>query len=527
MNVKKLLACLACATSAALVPSARAAETIAYFPLDADARSVAYADRNADVVLTLLEPGYAHEIAYETAVKSACVMDGVGAVVRPENAGCLKLAYARLAIDLSRFPLSNDVETVTVEMFVKGGKELGSYFPFFALAPFADDELGKNGPLQSPQVNVVPSGDGKVLAYVRAESASGQEVFANGDALLDGEWHHVAIVLRPNATGGTKALWYRDYRLVSSHDHPRRWKGGAGLDGRDPLRLVLGSRRGTIFLDEIRMTAGELGQEAWLRQHASAAPVDGETLLYLPFDGDCRSLAHEADNADATWSGGEAVFADDIGTRKALRDGERKFVRAPNLSSLSCRKTRFYWQPSYWAFCSNTCQSATIEFFYRGSPDPEEVADANPVFRIGNGVTSGRFMLMSYSAAAQGFDHRAYLSVRDRTGVNDGEHAASVVCGPDGVMCDGKWHHVALTTETTEDGAKGLVRIYFDYTLVKEATLAEPWCAIDPGLVGDSFNLGSLSGVCSLDELRITKGALPPEKFLRRFSTDGALLIIR
>lgn len=527
MNVKKLLACLACATSAALVPSARAAETIAYFPLDADARSVAYADRNADAVLTLLEPGYAHEIAYETAVKSACVMDGVGAVVRPENAGCLKLAYARLAIDLSRFPLSNDVETVTVEMFVKGGKELGSYFPFFALAPFADDELGKNGPLQSPQVNVVPSGDGKVFAYVRAESASGQEVFANGDALLDGEWHHVAIVLRPNATGGTKALWYRDYRLVSSHDHPRRWRGGAGLDGRDPLRLVLGSRRGTIFLDEIRMTAGELGQEAWLRQYAAAAPVDGETLLYLPFDGDCRSLVHEADNANATWSGGTAVFADDIGTRKALRDGNRTFVRSPNLSSLSCDKTRYYWTPTYWAFQSNVCTSATIEFFYKGSANPAEVADSNPVFRIGNGVTSGRFMLMSYSAAAQGFDHRAYLIVRDRTGVNDGEHAASVVCGPDGVMCDGKWHHVALTTETTEDGAKGLVRIYFDYTLVKEATLAEPWCAIDPGLVGDSFNLGSLFGVCSLDELRITKGALPPEKFLRRFSTDGALLIIR
>ena len=522
---RNLVACLA---GAALLPAAWAAETIAYFPLDADARSVAYADRNADDVLTLLEPGYnAHEIAYETAVKSACLMDGVGAVVRPENAGCLKLAYARLAIDLNRFPLSNDVETVTIEMFVKGGNELGSYFPFFALAPFADDELRKNDQLQTPQVNVVPYGDGKVLAYVRAESASGQELFANQDALLDGEWHHVAIVLRPNATGGTEALWYRDYRFVSSKvDHPRRWRGGAGLDGRNPLRLVLGSRRGTIFLDEIRITAGELEPNAWLRQYAEAAPVDGETLLYLPFDGDCRSLAHEADNGDATWSG-EAVFADDIGTRRALRDGERKFVRAPNLSSLSCCKTRFYWQPSYWAFCSNTCQSATIEFFYRGSPDPAEVPDYNPVFRIGNDKTSLRLVLMAMSNASQNIDRRAYLAVRDRTNLSDDKHAASVVCGKDGVMCDGKWHHVALTTETTEDGAKGLVKIYFDYALVKEATLAEPWCAIDPALEEDQFNLGSPSVVCSLDELRITKGALPPEKFLRRFSADGVLVIVR
>ena len=144
MNVKKLLACLSCATSAALLPAAWAAETIAYFPLDADARSVAYADRNAKDVLTLLEPGYAaHEIAYDTAVKSACVMDGVGAVVRPENAGCLKLAYARLAIDLNRFPLSNDVETVTVEMFVKGGKELGSYFPVLRPCPVCGCRAGE------------------------------------------------------------------------------------------------------------------------------------------------------------------------------------------------------------------------------------------------------------------------------------------------------------------------------------------------------------------------------------------------
>lgn len=178
MNTKILGMCLASALCAARVPTGRAAETVAHFPLDADARSVVFADRNADSVVTHLEPGYAAEIAYDSDVKAKTVCDRFGNPLS-ENAGCLRLAFARLAIDLNRFPLSNDVETVTVEMFVKGGKELGSYFPFFALAPFADDELGNNAPLQTPQVNVVPSGDGKVFAYVRAESASGQEVFAN------------------------------------------------------------------------------------------------------------------------------------------------------------------------------------------------------------------------------------------------------------------------------------------------------------------------------------------------------------
>ena len=63
---RNLVACLA---GAALLPAAWAAETIAYFPLDADARSVAYADRNANDVLPLLEPGYAaHEMKKEYVV---------------------------------------------------------------------------------------------------------------------------------------------------------------------------------------------------------------------------------------------------------------------------------------------------------------------------------------------------------------------------------------------------------------------------------------------------------------------------
>ena len=527
MNMKNQMVCLAGVACVTFVPVARAAETIAHFPLDADARSIVSADRNAEAVATLLEPGYPqHEIAYESGVRGVCVMDGAGTVVRPENAGCLKLAYARLAIDLNRFSLSNDVDTVTVEMFVKG-EGLGGYFPFFALAPFAEAELGGNASLQTPQVNIVPTDSGKVSAYLRAESAPGQELFANGDALLDGQWHHVAIVLRPNEAGGTTALWYRDYRLIQSHDHSTKWTGSAGLDGRDPLRLVLGSRRGTIFLDEVRITAGELEKDAWLRQHVSSAPLDGETMLYLPFDGDWKSLVHEADNMDARWSGGPAAFADDIGTRRALQDGERTFVRAPNQSSLLCDKTRFYWQPGYWAFRSNVCQSATVEFFYKGSANPDEVPVYNPVFRIGNDANSLRLVLMAASDEKQNIDHRAFLSVRDRTNLNSEGHTASVTCGKNGVMCDGKWHHVALTAETIEGGAKGLVRLYFDYELVKTATLAEPWCAIDPDLEGDLFNFGSPSVVCSLDELRITKGALPPEKFLRRFSTDGLLMIVR
>ena len=524
MNAKSASTCLLGLVCAAAHLAAGETETIAYFPLDANPYSTVNADRNPPSVTTLLEPGYAsHEIAYDSNVKGATVCDRTG-LLRENNIGCLKLAWARMSIDMDLFPLSNDVDTVTIEMFVKG-QGLGNYFPVFALAPFNNaSELGGNVTLQNPQLNVVPCGNGAIYAYVAAGTSS-QIIFGNGN-LLDDDWHHVAMVLQPNESGGTTATWYRDYAKVLEKNSAEKWTGAAGLKS-DSFKLVLGSRRGTVYLDEIKITKGVLPQDRWMRQYPSPPPVDGDTLLYLPFDGDTSTICHALDCPEASWSGGAAVFVDDIGSRRSLRDGEKVVVRQSNLSSLSCNRIRYYWAPNYWAFQSNTCQSATIEFFYKGSANPEDVPNTIPMFRIGNDAKSLRLSLMAYSSEPQQMDHRAYISVRDMTNINDGDHAAGVVCGRNGVMCDDRWHHVAMTTETTDNGTKGQIKLYWDYELVKTATLAAPWCAVDPDLSSDSFNLGSTSCVCSLDELRITKGVLPPEKFLRKFSDGGMLLIYR
>lgn len=502
-----------CALFAAVRPAA--AETIVWLPLDGDALSVVNADRNAAVFGECWDQS-PHSIEYVTNVPGRVVCDRNLNFLRG-NAGSLKLEKTRLAINLDAFPLSNDVDSVTIEFFTKGSG-LTAWFPFFCLGPYTKPVAAASDPL-TPYLKLTPNPDGNVLAYLRSSTGHNEEIFATAK-LFDDAWHHVAITVAP-ADGHSEAAFYMDGALVERKALTKqvKWTGGAGSADGSPLYLYLGTRRSTVYLDEIRISAGVLPEGRWMRQFPSPVPADGETLLYLPFDTDGQTIVHAEEDA-ASYRSADLVFRD-IGGRKSVRDGEGTLVREPNLGGLFCDRQRYYYRPDHWAFRSNLCQSATIEFFYRG----ESVVDNSPVFRLGNDANSLRIALQSYSDADRGFSARAFLSVRDRTNKNTDGHYTSVVCDADGVMSDGKWHHFAMTTETVENGTKGRVRFYLDYALVRDAVLAEPWCAPDRNLEGDTFNLGSHNCVCTIDELRISKGALPPVKFLRRCAMREALRV--
>lgn len=78
------------------------------------------------------------------------------------------------------------------------------------------------------------------------------------------------------------------------------------------------------------------------------------------------------------------------------------------------------------------------------------------------------------------------------------------------------WHHVALTIETTETGTK--VMGYLDYTNRLSNSSAH-FLALGKGT--RYINIGSTCGRAwdgMIDEPRITKGILPPERFMRPFT---------
>ena len=93
---------------------------------------------------------------------------------------------------------------------------------------------------------------------------------------------------------------------------------------------------------------------------------------------------------------------------------------------------------------------------------------------------------------------------------------------------DGKWHHLAITMANFYDasGAQRMRRtLWLDYEKLGENTAAGWLTYLDGTKFGIGLATTALTG--RIDELRITKGVLPSEKFLRAESIDGTCVIFR
>ena len=90
-------------------------------------------------------------------------------------------------------------------------------------------------------------------------------------------------------------------------------------------------------------------------------------------------------------------------------------------------------------------------------------------------------------------------------------------------LCDGMWHHVALTFDDSSKTAK----LYFDYDLKASRVLEfTPWytdnadCRMTLGASVETVQ----NAVCDIDEFRLSDATLPVEQFLRFRAADRSLL---
>lgn len=90
---------------------------------------------------------------------------------------------------------------------------------------------------------------------------------------------------------------------------------------------------------------------------------------------------------------------------------------------------------------------------------------------------------------------------------------------------DGKWHHFAFTFEPGTDGQGTKITAYADYRQYYQATMGGSWMGYRSGAKTLSF--GTEVDVLWFDELRITKGVLPKEKFLRQRNGGGMIMVLR
>lgn len=334
-------------------------------------------------------------------------------------------------------------------------------------------------------------------------------------SLIDGKWHHVALVVTPINDGAASHIdAYVDYSKVIDKDAVGVFNYGAC--GTLDINRSGGSAKdhSGCDLDEIRFSRGALSVSEFLRLDDTLPPEDGAALLYLPFDNDANSIAYPSKNNGVV---GTADFVAATRTHTAVRErGTDVKVREENLAYLQQEQLAghdLYIYNNFYALTKEMCQTCTIEFFIMGSP---LVTNWESVMCYGHWGNYGQYGLLLQ------VDNSKKLWVKPGVGTTDTGFQLSID------LTKEKWHHVAIEIQpSTKEGCEGgsHFEAFVDYS--KDPVVVKDYAQAFNGLPQKRlvFN-DSRASHCAIDELRVTKGILPVSKFLS-FEKQGLILVIQ
>jgi hypothetical protein len=346
--------------------------------------------------------------------------------------------------------------------------------------------------------------------------------------IADGEWHHIAIVVDPSANATYPVLPYLDY---AARDRARYSSiGGAGP-------MVIGARYNVssltyshparcVAISEFRFSNAPLSADMFLK--ARNVPI-GTTLAHVKFDDGTVNAADEygtlCAGVNAAVSGGSpATFSDDVPGAWIINGECGAVLTRKNAKSLSFAGGQVKWSDindTYFlrkTLAGEDLTSWTIEFWMKATVNQTQWA------KVVGTLDDGKYYSPSYSLA---FNSVSTITLREAGNSFQINPGASVA------ICDGKWHHIAITVApNVDDSAKSDVKLYIDYgrenggytgTAINQKLLKHP--------DNVNFFLGSDGGNSSfvglVDELRISAGALVPSQFMRAESAPGFIMIVR
>ncbi len=352
-------------------------------------------------------------------------------------------------------------------------------------------------------------------------SAATSEIIDDTMRLLDGKWHHVAVVYDYAASNFT---YYVDYvargskttRIYEKSDGYKVFYFGRQVDDSNGPQFFPG------WIDSPRIVRRALKPHEFLTTHeVSARPA---TLAHIGFDTDYSVEPYP----QAEPAGTPATFTDNgteprLDTSKKLRkiwlDGLGKTdmkknvgsVRMENGSQVRFPRNSLLERPEF-----------TVEFFACLQSAP---SGAPQFFRINRSLsvwTAGSTFAMQFNSDTRHLKPHVYMRRFDGT-FNDQTPDLTGETGKT-VPVDGRWHHYALTSQLV-DGTNTMLTAYIDY---------EP--AGDPVTVEGVFYYPS-TGTCFpvgvnaaftgwLDEIRFSDGVLPVSAFMRA-EPDGCTIIVR
>lgn len=342
------------------------------------------------------------------------------------------------------------------------------------------------------------------------EVVSHESVDLRGPDIRDGRWHYVSLVVN-----GAKHIAHL-FVDFDSNGTPQ-WIGQFDLGGELAYNadepLVLGGVNLSNWqfcgeMDEVRLSDSIVNTaEAALNIKDSPTLADGTVVGHFHFEDDFRSSVWDEFWPNATVSaaaGGSAPSFVESGRRMCICDAQGKRTdKTVDAKFLNLSKSKVEWSdPAMLKACAD---SMTVEFFVKANA--AENSDWAGIARAG--VDAGRHLLWNLSC------HK--LSTGDLTCRFDTDSYTSDARNLVDIAAplDGEWHHVAMTTANVwENNARKVsYAVWIDYEC-KAKGLIDGWTKYaDVEQMG--FGLASTPFVGQVNELRLTKGVLPVEKFMR------------
>ena len=391
----------------------------------------------------------------------------------------------------------------TVECFFKGDGNINTWTPL----------LRRNGG-GNVQMNLGFGGTSGMLSQTLLPASGTAVTFADGTSRNDGKWHHAALVVDRERK---LVLLYCDYQLL----HSGRVDGdfctktdnihiggnaGATFKGwLNTFRISLAALRPSEFVTANHVSGSTLG---WARY---------ETLGALDSVAGMQALVVGTGIAGA---GGTApVVTSGAVPRSFLQDGADTQETLANAGGLSFANGYIIYpeNPILGTFADDTL---TVEFFMKAS----QQANNTPLLRCRSTTVDGSDPIFALSAGATA----AKLQMRYRLRNSAAWTNINVSGIIDLTLCDEKWHHVALSL-ARKDYTNTLITLYKDY--------APAYSANVPGIINFDTGKGNVifggsagNGLCYtglIDELRISRGDMDEDDFLRACGAKGFYLFVR
>ena len=369
--------------------------------------------------------------------------------------------------------------------------------------------------------------NGKVLARGYATSYGSGADITSGNSIADGKWHHVAYTYDKAAA---KIRHYLDYKLIGSQNEQLYVSQDAtekdrrcfiGAQYRDFTSGADGSQAFRGKIDAVRITRRILTTGEFLSTRSA------EPLMTMTFD-----------DAEAPYAAGqEGGIASDAGVAGALDGGEIPMIvdgrrgyyvldGENGTNKVECGKAvQFAGSTLYWKNATLLeRKSLTVEFFARFTSFTNsaslmrcvrtDAVNCTPVWVFCKTINDGHLQFSSYPVKSDGTYNTQYNKTIETEFMPVGG-------------TDTAWHHWALTVDST-DGEHIYAKVYRDYeqlgsTATIDGTLDVP--PLNGNRVGLSLGAnGKVYG--TFDQIRVSAGILPVDKFMRHVKADTGMLLI-